>query len=379
LNRLAQYYTNVESLVLRRDRSKRTLLKRHFADPTYRIEVLNSSLEAEEAFEKAQLSVYLVAKAMEYKWPLNPETRAGITSLVAETVRARTASHLTSVMVELGTKDDNLGNSADSSRQAFYWNYSLRDDYLKMRSPIATPDGGERSAVEQFQDWLRGIVSDSNNYVARDGDENLDHVAIPFSTVTFDIGGGTGGGPRTLHDSSGTDQSMAGRPIFDDRLWDDKIDLVHVNIIGDNVYTPDPQTMPIELWYGGSGFVRTRDDLEINDPENPDFDVLDFIAYSRINWTLRDVPGGIGWKSSEFRTQALTAKLVTAPRDIPQDVFNTVNFRELPVAATGWQLLIPINDVNIGNIRDIEIIFIHKARTRPAKFSAIPGAVASAN
>ncbi|MCP4110440.1 MAG: hypothetical protein GY749_33790 [Desulfobacteraceae bacterium] len=355
LNRLAQYYSDIENIVMRRDRSKHRVLMRHFADPTFRVEVLAASLKAEEEFQKAQAEVYLTAKSLEYKWPLNPE-QDQLTYTIADIIRARTAGKLTELMQELDSVNSDNEYIPGAGRQTFYWNFSLRKEYLRATESVELPDGTTLTSVEQFRNWLTDLKNDPANLVDRSENGVPDSLAIPFSTVKFEMNNGQDTENRYLYDSDGNKRIMTGRPIFDSRLWDDKIELVHVNIIGNNTYS-NPQLMPIELWYGGSGFIRTKDS---------DDSSLDFISYPNINWFTDKRDGGFGWKVEEYRAQGMSAKLVTNPRDVPADVFNTINFRELPVAATGWRLLIPLEGTSIENIRDIEIIIIHKARTRPA-------------
>jgi hypothetical protein len=92
---------------------------------------------------------------------------------------------------------------------------------------------------------------------------------------------------------------------------------------------------------------------------------MDFISYPNMNWTIDSRDGGFGWINKEYRPQAMTAKVTANPRDIPMNVITTTNFRELPVAATGWRLLIPIDGTSFDEIRDIEVVIIHTARTKP--------------
>lgn len=359
LDKLAQYYTDIENLVMRRERAETRVVQRHFADPTFRIEVNEKALIAEQKFQKAQAAVYLCAKSLEYKWPLHPD-RTFLKDEIAQIVRARTADTLLKLMSGLDTKN---GEQVGDGWDLFYWNFSLRKDYLKMTESVAQPDGSTLTEYQQFQNWLKFLKADPANLVDRDKNGTMDHLSIPFSTVKFDINDGQELESQSLYTSTGEKKTMPGRPIFDARLWDDKIDLVHVNVIGgNNVYPSGVGGMPVELWYGGSGFVRTKEDKIDTDGA-----VLDFIAYpAGLSWKIDNNDDGFGWVLEEYTAQAMTAKTVTNPRDVPADVFHTKNFRELPVAATGWRLLIPLDGTNFDAIRDIEIIIIHKARTRPA-------------
>jgi len=361
LNRLSQYYNDIETLLVRMGRKKRIVAQKHFADPTYRIEVLDAVLKAEELFRKAQADVFITARSLAYKYPLSPSPLNEYRSIVNDIIRARTAENLISCAVKM--QDFNSIHEYESGKQSFYWNFSLRKEYLSFKESVELPGGETISAVERFQRYLSDLTNNANNLVDLDNNGTPDHLSISFSTVNFDLSG-SDTVALDLRDSDGTTENMQGKPIFDARLWDDKIDLVHVNIIGNGVYS-DPQIMPVQLLYGGTGFIRTEESDSVNDPDLQQDVDIDFISYPNMNWTIDNRNGGFGWKNKEYRPQAMSAKLTANPRDIPADVITTTNFRELPVASTGWRLLIPIEGTNLDAIRDIEIVIIHKARTKP--------------
>jgi hypothetical protein len=363
LARLAQYYTEIQGKVMRRDRALKDMTRRSFADPTYRIEVLNSALKAEDSFQAAQKWVYLAAKALEYKWPIGNDVSGLNTVTIPAIVRARltdssvTTANLLNYMEVLENIDTTYSLSIGT--QLYYWNYSLRKDYLGMTFDKQIPGSGQvLSPVMQFQQFLVDLRGQKQNLIDLSGDGIPDHLAIPFSTVRFAIQDDDTGS-YILTDSQGNLQQLGvdGRPIFDSRLWDDKIDWIQVNIIGNNVYS-DPQLMPIELWYGGSGFIR------YSEPVGPPGEEVDFRVIPVPHFTLTPANRGFGWKGYSYLKEGLSAKLVTNPREVPSEVYRTINLREHPVAATDWRILIPLNGTNLENIRDIEIIIVRRARTR---------------
>jgi hypothetical protein len=373
INQLAQYYTKIENLIMRRDRSKQRIILKHFADPTFRIEVLNAALKAENKFQQAQAEIFLTAKALEYKWPLKP-IQSSFTAIYQKIVQARTANTLIDLMNELKSINNNSGDMAGAGRQSFYWNFSLKEDCLGMINTIIKPDGTSIDPDTQFKNWLSDLKNNPENIVVYDSIRskyvsilNSDNktaakkLSIPFSTVKFNVNEGMDTEVITIRDSDDNSVTISGRPIFDDRLWDDKIDLVHINFVGNRMYNKNSKLMPVVLLYGGTSFIRTREGAFTDDEE-----FYDFITYSS-NWETYQINGLFSWRSVEYRPQAMSAKLTTDPKDIPRNVIDTNNFRELPVAATDWRLIIPIDDVNLNMIDDIEIIFIHKARTRPTR------------
>jgi len=359
LKRLAQYYNEIENKVMRRDRSLDRMTRRSQADPTYRIEVTNSALKAEDSFQVAQTWVYFLGKALDYKWPTG---RPDLNMLFQNILMARTAEKLKSLVNEMRTynmaQQGNLGAAA-----YFYWNYSLRKDHLGMTfDKVISVSEETQTPVEQFQAHLTNLRNDSANIVHIDG---APYLAIPFSTVKFDIADDLTG-TQQIQDSEGNTRQAAGTPIFQAGLWDSKIDWVQVNVIGNSVYTPDPQVMEVFLWYGGSGFVRTKHNF--TDPEVPG-EELDFLVLPNPAYTFSYIPGGrgFGWDVLPYIKQKMSAKLVTQPRDVPDYVFKNEAFRERPVATTDWRILIPINGTSFDEIRDIEVNILYTARTRQLK------------
>jgi hypothetical protein len=356
VNRLAQMYNEIENKVMRRDRALKRLTRRSFADPTYRIEATNAALKAEDSFRIAQIWVYFMAKALAYKWPLK-ESDPHLSYILQEILQARTAEKLKSLANEMRNYDTtNQGNPGASY---YYWNYSLCKDYLGMTSDKKDTSGNILKPYEQFRAYLNGLKNMPENIVQVDG---KDYLAIPFSTVAFDIEDDDENSAR-IENSEGQAYSASATPIFQTGLWDSKIDWVQVNIVGNY----GSQTMEIFLWYGGSTFVRTRDSFT---SYLPDLDVnvdVDFIAYSNPAYSFTYQTRGFGWDAMAYIKQKMTAKLVSDPRDIPDAVFKNDAFRERPVAATDWRLLIPLENANIENIRDIEINILYTARTKQNK------------
>jgi len=350
--RLSQYYTEIENKVMRRDRALNRQARRSLADPTYRIEVTNAALKAEDSLQIAQKWIYFLAKALDYKWPTGQFKTEYI---FQDILMARTASELESSVDDM--RSINMTQQGNPGSQYYYWNYSLRKEYLGMTFDKEIPNSGDaRTPVEQFQDYLTELIDDSKNIVQVD---NTPYLAIPFSTVKFDIYDDNYNLEQT-EDSEGNPVSALATPIFQAGMWDSKIDWVRVNIIGNNIYTHDPEKMAVYLWYGGSGFVRTRD----NFTDQTSGKELDFLVYQNPAYTFRPSRRGFGWQVLPYIKQLMTAKLVTQPRDIPEYVFTSKAFRERPVAATDWRILFPLNGTNFNNIRDIEIIILYTARTR---------------
>lgn len=355
MKRLAQLYNEIENKVMRRDRALDRLTRRSFADPTYRIEVTNAALKAEDSFRISQIWVWFLAKSLEYKWPVG---KSELGNVIQEILMARTADKLKSLVDNMRTYDTTKMSLPAAAY--YYWSYSLRKDYLGMTFEKTDANGNVKSAVEQFQAYLTELRSNTDNIVKVD---NADYLAMPFSTVKFGIQDDDSGS-ETLQDSEDMTHQASATPIFQTGLWDSKIDWLQVSIEGDRIST-DPKKMEVFLWYGGSGFVRTKDNF--TDPETGS--ALDYQVFSNPAYTFSYIPGGrgFGWNVLPYIKQKMTAKLGTANLDIPDFVFKNEAFRERPVAATDWRLLIPVSNTTLENIRDIKVNILYTARTRQQK------------
>ena len=263
-------------------------------------------------------------------------------------------------VMEIAQNGEKVADQQNSLKTAayYYWNYSLRKEALGLTFDKPDGQGHPLTPVAQFQAYLRELRDDPRNILKIDGNP---YVAIPFSTVKFNLA--ENADSAALPDSQGNSQWADSRPIFQDGLWDSKIDWVQVNVIGNNVYARNPQQMPVFLWYGGSSFVRTQNTYTAAAQGGQE---LDFLVYANQAYDFTYSPGsrGLGWKAWPYLQTRLTAKLVSNQHEIPDAVFKSEVFRERPVAATDWRLLIPANDVNIENIQDIELNLLYTARTR---------------
>ena len=360
--RLAQYVNQIDVILALKERGENRLARKSLADPTYRIEVTRSALYAENMFEKAQFWTYLTVRALEYKWAEDFTRNTQLAPYIGKVVACRMAGDplkpktntLLDILSQLNTWDSGQRFSGFNHH---YWNFSFKKDYLGMTFEKKEP-GSEvaKSPEDQFREYLLDLRE--NSRITLDNGTVL--VKIPFSTVRFKIEG------KDLvnlpvENSYGQSVSAQGTPVFDARLWNDKIDSVSVDIVGDKVYTPDAQSMPITLEYAGTGFLRTQSNFTI------DGKYVDFRAYPMTNVEFSLTPTNFKWTMKDYLKDAFTAKLVTSPRDIPDFVFKSANFRERPVACTSWALYLPLQGTNFENIHDIRIGILHRAFTRQKK------------
>ncbi len=362
MERLAQYVNQIDVILALKDRAESRLARKSLADPTYRIEVTRSALYAENMFEKAQFWTYLTVRALEYKWAEDFSRNTQLAPYISKVVACRMAGDplkpktntLLDILSQLNTWDSGQRFSGFNHH---YWNFSLKKDYLGMTFGKEMPGSAViKSPEDQFREYLVDLRE--NSRITLDNGAIL--VKIPFSTVRFKIEGKDLTN-LSVENSYGQSVSAQGTPVFDARLWNDKIDSVSVDIVGDKVYTPDAQSMPITLEYAGTGFLRTQSNFTI------DGKYVDYRAYPMTNVEFSLTPTNFKWTMKDYLKDAFTAKLVTSPRDIPDFVFKTANFRERPVACTSWALYLPLDGTNFENIRDIRIGILHRAYTRQKK------------
>lgn len=361
INRLAGFYDQIDLLRNQKSLAELRLTQRNFVDPTYRIEVTNAALAAESSFDSLQRWVFLMLKSLEYKWPLTGEGKdSEVNSARSDILQARTASQLSDILTSKVSRYDDI----QSFGQGFYYSsFSLKDDHFGFNIGNSSTEA-KNLFVQQLQD----MENDPENNVI-ELSNGTRYLGIDFSTVKFNLPNnfvqqitvnvdGEGG--------SSSEQTAQARPLFDSELWDNKISWVQVNVNGSNVYKHDSQQLPIQLWYGGTGYIRTKEAFCINAEDengNPTSVKVDYREYAKPAYEFSLNGGQLSWTAKDYIKQTVNAKLVTSPRNIPDYALQFNAFAERPVASSGWKVLLPLDGLNIANISDIELTVVSKART----------------
>lgn len=363
VDRLAGFYTKMNMLRSQMNGAQNRLLQKNAIDPIYRIEVTKSAIEADETFKQAQLWSYLMIRALEYKWPLYTEGKdSSINSYKADVIKARTAEQLKTKASAMASFYDDV-NESKPTPNTYYSSFSLKEDYLGFDIGSSASE-----ATNKFVNHLQSMISDANNIIELSSGDR--YLGIDFSTVKFNSRFNFENQETvTIKNSDESTSTSVAKPepVFSGELWDNKIVNVQVNIDGNNVYGLDTEQMPTQLWYGGTSFVRTQNGECVStllDNGTTESHLLDYRDYSKpaYEFDLRD-GSYVTWVAKEFIKAQVTAKLVSKPRNTPDSIFQTNSFRERPVAASGWKILLPLEGLKIQNIRDIEISIISKART----------------
>jgi hypothetical protein len=314
--------------------TEQRLSERYFADPIHQLRFQDDTVRATHAFEEAQVWVYYLTRALEYKWnqPFAFTTTGGQSFDSGSVFRARNALDLAEIVAAMESYDAQI----NAPRQLFADWFSLRDDvYGYIPGPGRTypdplnPDGPEVGGVRAFRHQLELLA---------DGGDSL--------TIRFDTTSGNLGGNLFLG------------PVFDENGD------IFLGFFNDTATTEIYTTVAGQLTQGGSLLVR--------DPSSGDFDPMDpsrllneFTAYTSRFWFNT----GSGFQFTEALTTPVTMRLTMAPETPPEPIHEITVFRERSVAATDWRLLVNFRDgsntfVDIDELDDIEIFFRHLAAPR---------------
>jgi len=368
MGRLVGLMRERETLERRIESHTETLKERYFADPVHRLRFLNEMHSATSSFETAQQTVFLMARALEYKWntPFD-EFMGGTGTTMTSIFCARNAKELQDIV------DDMRGADMTNISTIDYEDvFSLKEDAFGYTEGEMHPDpqtGLMVTATEAFRSRLEAefLIGDPTDFAL---------INIPFSTVRDPLQSFFGPdffrGPRRVTiNPDGTlsaDQigSSAGRYL-------DKIQEIAVTMPGN--YGPGPVTAPCELIYSGTSFLRTRSlgrYNEVLDPGTGEF------RYDRLSEEMTAVPV----RSSTFlngawqtNNQLLASPSVGLPQvtwpnppSPPTEASYVDTFRERSIACNGWEITITLKDgvtyAEIGEIDDILLHIRHEASPR---------------
>ena len=345
------------------DRENALLADRHFADPIHLLRMQTSMLEAFDAFQVAQHWVFYTVRALEYKWNrpfVHTPPGSSITWSTGSLFRLRNAEELEDMVAAMESYD-NLQSTL--SRDDYAELFSVREDFFgyKLRCAGVNPPYD----LCNYNDPITNLpipVNPSNPpaLVAfrrqlesmRDADGNI---ILNFSTVREKAGTNFFRGPR--YSASGT--------LISKGTFLDKIEYLTVALPGS--HTTIGTELAGLIKYGGTSFIRNQAVGTVPDPNRPDRVVGEMTAYSTRYWYY---DGDIdAWQFSDGLSLPVTMKKSANP-NIPPSVAQVNGFRERSVAATGWQLLIPTEDLgkpvlSINELNDIEIYFYHYSFARP--------------
>ena len=314
---------------------------RYFADPSHRIIHNNEVLAAGRAFEKAQLWVFILARALDYR--LNEEIETPDLYKSSTVFKLRNAKELVDMAVSVADWAElrELGERGGSNFEKF----SVREDFLGYRrtsyldtliyqDPIT---GDPVDGLTAFRSYLKKLPRFRPTWAGF-----REVIRIEFSTV----------------------KTNTTETFFAQARWNEKINFVAVKI---NAESLEPHVQVL-LKASGTGFVRNKSRGYIEEPEDPedrrpDRLVGEMTGYPMKRWYLsfNPVQGGYSWASTDWAF-AFPA-MVSRDPDASPKVYERREFHELSPAVTHWTLEVPVLAssgepiFDLDRISDIEIWF----------------------
>lgn len=350
--------------------------QRYFADPTHRIIMNNDILSAGQAFDKAQFWLFIIARALEYKWnQADHLTYEGVkTTCPDQTSSATGRAEGTPECIESDYRALNFSantvfklrngrelaemakaiqefdarNQLGSRHGDTFVRFSLREDFLGYRyrdsndSDLYYPDPvtGERvDAMTAFRSYIKNIEPETPTEWTTDFNEV---VRLKFNTAKPNITG----------------------TFFSSARWNEKINWVAVSI---NAETPH-RTLAVYLEQSGTAFIRNQQHGRV-DPAHPDRVTGEMTVYPVRYW-YRPGTGPLEFLSKDAFGAQIDAEIVRDPQ-VPVESLRRRQFHEMSPAVSTWTLDIPLigksNEqlLDLDKVNDIEIWFYNYYLDRP--------------
>lgn len=356
------------------------------ADPIFFIRAESALLSANNAFARAQRSVFITARALEYKWQERFAISEGNLAFdISSIFSARNAEELNRVVEQM--------RQFNTDREQLLPGTERRTTVVSMRDHLITPnpanqdlsieisddglryDASTREVVDAVTLFRRSLTSFQISAPTAGGNSGL--LRIPFDTTRLE-------GLDNLFTGATYTELLDGSISTSEGSYLNKIDGIAVNIVTENGET-DPNMISVSgvngrLFYGGNTFFRTRIAVCPNREEGSGFDATRDFPGELIAAPYRFFQGDPGTGNFEIRNEqevdivmaesGLQADTNAAFRAVLTDANEAGGFREnglneLSVAATRWALEINQGQVSIDEIVDIEILILHRFIERP--------------
>lgn len=359
-NQLQQEGNRLAALSSERERLQNQLTElnlpadRRYVDPLSVARFNGAATEADRRFRRAQLWLFMILRALEYKWNepfVDPDDGYTATDIFS----ARNAKNLENLFIAMGDFDEvrgDLGRFDENPAQQF--TLSLRRDILGLP---ATPEG-----IAAFRQHVRETVN-----------ANGGQYILKFDTVREYPGFFQGA--RYVSDGSGGFTLPATARGF--AL--DKINWIQVRAVGDFDGAYDPGTTGefgtetvdgAVLTYGGTSYIRPIEVGTIPDPSRPDRIVGELVPYETQRYEttngfpFQPIDGPISDTISVF-LQDTSLGSPTPPAIT--DEFSSSRFGDRSVATSEWNLFLPLtgryNEVP-EELDDITVFFSHRFYAR---------------
>lgn len=385
LGQLLALISERDEVLSRRGRQLANLGEMSFADPSFRLFESRAMLEANNQLQFLKKWMYLMTRALQYKWALPLDYTFDITGTFPGFKGRVSIGDLARINVvgvtEEGTlrtlQDDltawdylNVLTTFNDSRSIFGGNsptgemtgttsrFSIREDCLRIVRQDTSPEETARIRAA-FAAWLPTCIVGADDPRVVAGEVGAGDLVIDFNTLSH------------LDDY---DLPWAERPWmhfalrtvnYNNPLWNNKITRVGVAVKGRGVpFISGVSGINGTLKYGGTGFVKRN---------SPTADT-DYEAYSMTQW----IDQGSGklepvlFRSVPFVNKISESGMLENAGILPWDMtganpnpYLMTNLYGRPAAATQWRLEIPKKDVDkliLANIEDIYIYIFSAAQ-----------------
>ena len=356
----ARLAREVEQCRLTRESATDRAASRYYADPIHFVRAQAESIDADQAFRRAQRWVFYTQRALEYKWNKDfvwsyPAGRSFDRGTI---FKIRNADELSGLVAAL--EDFNLHNLINFNREPNTDLVSLVDDVLlPYAGAVGTEDNGLRNdprtgesvtKAELFRRILRGQVS--SQFVTREAgfiSIKLNTFALPSRLSTLFIG------PR---------YDTAGNLTPDHGKYLDKLSWLKFNVIVSN--PPGPATrLTAGFVYGGTCYIRIASPPCTYTAANPRplFRAFPF-QYFYQNPTNDSFL--VATTQSDSVKMAFSSVSEEPERNVPNSTLENRFLKERSVAATDLRISISETDLAgyLNTIRDIEI-YVHHLSVTP--------------
>ena len=364
ISRMAALVAEKNHLEKRYKGAQDELAEQWYANPAHRILTDQYLLEADMKFDLAQFWVFVMWRALEYKWnvsqnssPPRPEDTPLLIPFGGKTYSLRTVFALRNAaelleMVKAMHQYDAFTSLIGTRFGENFKKFSLREDFLgfkkfdskgnKQYYPDLFDPTKRLEAEKAFQQYMIYIAEHAPPHVDPETGQ-VDRLGNYSEIVRVEFS---------------TNRTSSDGVFFSPDRWDEKIKELAVKL--DGGATTTQQVVYLEM--AGTAYLRNKK-RGVPGP-TPDTVINEMTAYPPRFWTSFTAPGTGNniWKSRSTFGFVIDANITTDP-DLPPGAQKTALFHEMPPAVSKWVLEIPIRDhdnvtvIDLTTLRDVQIWF----------------------
>ncbi len=344
------------------------LSERYFADPSHRLFLDQYVIDSNFAFDIAQEWVFMMARALEYKWNkpflTKPSSAGGRQYTKDDVFTLRNASELEGMVSAMATYDGGAGIGERKNQDIV--EFSLREDFLgykkknKDGSDATYPDpisGDPVDAITAFRSYMKKNLKDK---------PKASGIMAKFS--------------KLVHLEFGTLTTNLGATFFSPDNWNEKIVWTSLKIKAPAQNNGQLKQLKVYLEQSGTGYLRNRQAGK-PDKGRPDHLIGEWTTLPVRHFYRVEDPDQL-WKWNELNQIGfgITAQ-ISESDDEPPERYQKRHFEEFTPAVSKWTMEIPtkqnvngkiVTVLDLDEVTDIEFRFQNRAILRPAQGSSDP-------